>query len=474
MSTSPSAAPPRHPLAELLQRYAQVFRACWQMRAELAGPARLADEVAFLPAALSLQETPPHPAPRRAAWALCGLFVVALAWSVFSKVDIVAVAPGRIVVGERTKVVQPLETSVVKRLHVRDGEAVRAGQLLIELDATAATADGTSVEEQWQAARSERHRAAALLRALATHTAPRWPDPAPSARDQAQLDAEWADMSARLAKFDAEHARRAAELATVKAVIAKLDDTLPMARQREADYKNLVDQGFMAGHAGQDRLRERIELERDRATQQARMAEAQAAMSETASGRSAYLAEATRLLNERQAQAALKQEQLAQERHKTEQRNRLTRLTASVDGTVQQLAVHTEGGIVTAAQTLMVIVPKDADVTAEVVVDNKDIGFVHAGQHAVIKLETFPFTRYGTIDATVGAVTADAVNDEKRGAIFPASLTLNRRDIAVDGKRIRLSPGMNVTAEITTGQQRVIEYVLSPVQRWAGESLRER
>ena len=122
----------------------------------------------------------------------------------------------------------------------------------------------------------------------------------------------------------------------------------------------------------------------------------------------------------------------------------------------------------------MVIVPKDAEVTAEVTIENKDIGFVNAGDLAQVKLETFPFTRYGTIDANVKSVTADAVNDEKRGAIFPATLVLSQATIAVDGRRINLSPGMNVTAEIKTGRQRVIEYLLSPVQRTLKESLGER
>ena len=136
--------------------------------------------------------------------------------------------------------------------------------------------------------------------------------------------------------------------------------------------------------------------------------------------------------------------------------------------------MYTEGGVVTPAQVLMVIVPKDAQVTAEVVVDNKDIGFVSAGQAVSIKLETFPFTRYGTVPARVKSVVADAVNDEKKGAIFPATLTLDASTIAIDGKRISLSPGMNVTAEIKTGKRRVIDYLLSPVQQHMGESLKER
>jgi hemolysin D len=208
--------------------------------------------------------------------------------------------------------------------------------------------------------------------------------------------------------------------------------------------------------------------------QRAGLTEAQAALAETQQARLAYLAETQRALSERRALAASKRQQLTQERHKTEQRTRLAQLVAPMDGTVQQVAVHTEGGVVTPAQVLMVIVPKDAQVTAEVVVDNKDIGFIGAGQVAAIKLETFPFTRYGTVPATVKSVVADAVNDEKRGAIFPAVLSLNQASIDVDGKRINLSPGMNLTAEIKTGKRRVIEYLLSPVQRHVSESLKER
>lgn len=215
-------------------------------------------------------------------------------------------------------------------------------------------------------------------------------------------------------------------------------------------------------------------MESDLATQRARLKEAQAAVRETAQARAAYLAETRRALSERNALAALKREQLTQERSKTEQRSRLAQLKAPVDGTVQQVAVHTEGAVVTPAQVLMVIVPADARVSAEVTIDNKDIGFVHVGQNSSIKLETFPFTRYGTIPATVKRVTADAVNDEKRGAIFPATLALNASTIDVDGKAIKLSAGMNVTAEVKTGSRQVIDYLLGPLKKTSNESLRER
>ena len=468
------ASTPRHPLIELMARYRAIFGAVWAVRHELAGPKRMADELAFLPAALSLQESPAHPAPRRAAIAICALAVIALVWAMLGEIDIVAVAPGRIVVSERTKTLQPLEASVVKRVLVKDGDAVKAGQVLVELDATNASADGASVQEQLAMAASEEARTAALLAAITSGKAPALPSASTTQRDKAQLQAEWSDITARLAKLDAEQAHRQAEIVTVKELIKKIESTLPISKQREADFKGLTEQGFMSSHAGQDRTRERIELESDLATQRARLNEAQAALTESIQTRAAYRAETQRGLSERHAQASSKKAQFTQERSKTEQRSRLASLTAPVDGTVQQVAVHTEGGVVTPAQVLMVIVPKDAKVTAEVVVDNKDIGFVNAGQTAAIKLETFPFTRYGTVQARVKSVVADAVSDEKKGAIFPATLTLDTSSINVDGKRIALSSGMNVTAEIKTGKRRVIEYLLGPVQQHMGESLKER
>lgn len=526
-----------HPRWALLQRYRATLAAAWALRHELAGPQRLADERAFLPAALALQETPVHPGPRRLAIAICVLFAIAVAWSVIGQLDIVAIAQGRVIVSERTKTIQPLEAGVVTRIAVRDGDTVTAGQVLVELDATAARADRGSVAEQLRAAEAELARSTTLLAALATGRAPVLEavggvrtasagatstprdDPRPAAAgtaasnaastaaNSATLLAEWADVTAKLAQFDAEQQRRSAEAATVREAVAKLEAMLPMARQREDDLKALAEQGFVNRHTGQDRTRERIELERDLALQQARLAETRAAQAEGEARRAAFIAETRRALRDRQAQARLQRDQLAQQHDKTEHRERLTRLTSPVDGTVQQLAVHTTGGVVTPAQVLMVVVPRtggtaggtaegaagsttaattgaaiqdgravaDASgVSAEVVLQNKDIGFIRVGQRARIKLETFPFTRYGTLDATVTKVSADAVPDERRGAVFLATLRLDQPTIEVGGRPIALSPGMNLTAEIQTGQRRVIDYLLGPLEAATAQSFGER
>ncbi|MGV1045187.1 HlyD family type I secretion periplasmic adaptor subunit [Limnohabitans sp.] len=480
MNTGANTPPFKHPVRELLARFQAVFQQAWAQRAELAGPQRMADEVAFLPAALSLQETPVHPAPRRFAWGLMILFVLALLWSILGQVDIVAVAPGRIIVSDRTKVIQPLEASVVKKVLVKDGDRVQAGQVLVELDPTMASADKASVQEQLKTQVSEVMRSRALLHSLLKQDLPvpilqgQEADLIKDAATQAQLQSEWQDIRAKLGKLDAETTRRQAEIATVNANIAKLEATLPMAQAREADFKKLVDQGYISGHATQDKTRERVELERDLATQRAKLFEATSTLKETEQAKAAFKAETLRTLNDRQAQASTRHSQLQSDSAKANQKEKLTQLTAPVAGVIQQLAIHSVGGVVTSAQPLMIVVPDSATVTAEVTIANQDIGFVNAGQMAEVKLETFPYTKYGTVQAKVDVVTADAVTDEKKGSYYPAILTLAAKDMLIDGKRIPLTPGMNITAEIKTGQRQIIEFLISPVQRAGSESLKER
>lgn len=206
----------------------------------------------------------------------------------------------------------------------------------------------------------------------------------------------------------------------------------------------------------------------------ARRAEVLAAIDEGEQASKALLMEVLRGLQERQTQAELKIETLTEAATKARQRQSLTRLTAPLAGTVQQLAVHTVGGVVTPAQTLLIVVPVEAEFSAEIMLENKDVGFVREGQAAEVKLDTFPYTRYGVIPAKVRHISADAVLDEKRGAVFLATLVLEKSSLDVDGRLIRLSPGMNLTAEVKTGKRSVIGYLLDPINKYAHESLKER
>lgn len=466
-------------LHDLLKRYGAVFRHAWHERANLDPRPRLPHEAQFLPAALELQETPVSPAPRIAMWLLMAFALIALLWAVFGHMDVVAVAHGKIVPNDRTKVIQPIETATVKAIRVADGQTVKAGEVLIELDTTNTAADTTRVANDLVTARLQAARAKALLAAISSGKAPvigAVPDVDANrlAQEQRMLEGQYGEFRAKLASIESDIAKREAELRSTQEIVRKLELTAPIARQRAEDFKNLVEKNFVSKHGYLEKEQARIEQEADLATQRSRLKELTAALQAGRDQRAALVAETRRVALDSQNEADQKATTYGQEFIKAESRGKLMTLTAPVDGTVQQLAVHTVGGVVTPAQQLMMVVPKDNPIEVEAYVENKDIGFVNPGQEAVVKVETFPFTKYGTIDAKVITVSNDAVNDEKRGLIFPARVNLERATIQVENKTVNLSPGMAVTVEVKTAQRRVVEYFLSPLLQYKDESLRER
>lgn len=464
---------------DLLGRYREVFLAAWRSRDKLAPPKRGSLEREFLPAALELQETPPAPLPRILLWTLMGAFAILLLWSIVGHVDTVASASGKVIASTRTQFIQPLETAVVRRIHVQDGHAVKAGDVLVELDATNAGADDAQARELWVGARLKAGRTRVLLQALDGRGSPKLPAfediPVERQRTEADLLVRQADeYRRRVQAYDAELEKVRAEHAATRELVAKLEATLPIARRREADYKGLVEKAFVSQHGYLDREQARIELERDLAYQQAKLAELSQAVAQTTATRNAWQAEFLRGVAAERAEAEQQVARLESEITKTTHKSQLLQLTAPVDGIVQQIAIHSEGGVVTPAQPLMAIVPNDYSAEVEAVLENKDVGFVKQGMPAEIKVETFPFTRYGTIQAEVSFVSSDAVNDEHRGLVFPVRLRLARSEIQVDERMVNLSAGMAVTAEIKTGQRRIIEYFLSPLMVTLDESLAER
>lgn len=464
---------------DLLKRYAAVFKHAWQQRTEMESPQRLSYEAQFLPAALALQDTPVPAAPRLALWLLIGFAALALIWACFGHIDVVATAHGKIVPNDRIKTIQPFETATVKAIQVTDGQTVNAGDVLIELDATAAQADRDRLIGDLAAANLLIARSQAMLTTLKSGKVPILQQSVNSNEPMFQeaerlLLAQYYEYKANLDRIDAEIAKREAELRSTYELVHKLEQTLPIAEQRALDFRNLLEKNFVSQHDYLDREQARIEQEADLAHQRSRLDEIKAALREAQGQRAAMTAETRRIsldsITEGRQQAAA----LAQELHKADSRSRLMQLTAPVDGTVQQLAVHTVGGVVTPAQPVMVIVPRDNPLEVEAFIENKDIGFVKSDQEAEVKIETFQYTKYGTVHAWVVSISHDAINDEKRGLIYSARIKMDRAAINVDGTAVNLSPGMAVSVEIKTGKRRVIEYFLNPLLQYRHESLRER
>lgn len=466
-------------LSDLLRRHAAVFWAAWADRKRLDGPGFTRDEAAFLPECLALVESPPSPAPRIATWMLLGFIILALLWATIGEVDVVATAQGKLVPSDRTKVIQPLEVATVTAIHVADGSAVKAGDTLVELDPTVSVADRARIGSDLAAARLQTGRARALLVALDQRRPPSLARPenisnAAFLEAQSWLKGQHAEYEAKLARVDADVARREAERESTIQMVHKLERTLPIAQQRARDFKDLLDRNFVSRHGFLEKEQISIEMEADLATLRSRQKEQDASLREARAQRTSLTAEMRRTCFDLLNDGAQKEETLTQELRKAEARFNQTRLAAPVDGTVQQLAVHTVGGVVTEAQPLMAIVPKENPVEVEAFLENKDVGFVHSGQQATVKVETFQYTRYGTVDGIVLSVSDDAINDEKRGLIYSARVRLLRSQLDVDGRTVNLTPGMAATVEIKTSKRRVIEYFMTPLLQHTQESLRER
>ena len=469
----------RQAFADLFKRYAKIFRHAWSHRKETDAPALQAHEAQFLPAALALRDTPVHPAPRVTLWLIMAFALIALLWATFGRIDVVATAVGKIIPNGRTKVIQPMETAVVKAIHVRDGQAVQAGQVLIELDATVAAADSERLRNEALTAQLEALRAQALLMSVASGTPPRLKplegvDASRLLTEQNQATGQYQEYLSRQLQLQTEITRRRAELTSTQEQVTKLEQTAPIARQRALDYQKLVKENFISQHGYLEREQVRIEQEQDLASSRSKVAEIRAALMEAQQQQATLTAETRRQLLDQLNLASQKAASLEQELVKADQRGRLMHMTAPVAGTVQQLAISTVGGVVTPAQPLMVIVPKDNVLEVEAMLPNKDIGFVNPGQDAEVKVETFPFTKYGTLHGTITHVSSDAIQDERLGLIYSTRVKLARDTLRVENKTVRLSPGMAVTVEVKTGKRRVIEYFLSPLMQYGSESLRER
>lgn len=463
---------------ELLGRYGAVFRQGWRMRDELAGAQRSAEETAFLPAHLEIVETPVHPAPQWTARIIALLGLSALALSIFGHLDIVAVAPGKLVPTARVKVIQPAVTGVVRSILVHDGMHVEAGQLLMELDPSQAEADTDKATAARIDARLTVARSEALLRAQSADHRPivaPVPD-APQDRQQQTQDAAdgfYNEYRAKIASLRAELAKRKAELATTKAEINKLSQTAPLARQQADSYKSLSAGNYVARSDYLDKEQTAISQTEELAAQLSHSHELEAAVEEQENEIRTTSASFRREHLEEMGKAQELLSQASDDQTKAQVRQALMKMSAPVAGTIQQLNVHTVGGVVTTAQPLFEIVPDDT-LEVEAHIENKDIGFVEVGQAAVVKIDAFPYTRFGYMTGKVEDVSNDAVSDKKNGLYFVARIKLPSNQFRVERKWVHLTPGMEVQAEIRTGRRTVADYFLSPLIDTANTSLRER
>ena len=449
----------------------------------------------FLPAALEVLETPPSPLGRTLGYVIIAFFAVALGWAVLGRVDILATAPGRVLPTGDVKLIQPLDPGVVRAIDVRDGAYVKPGQVLVEFDPTQAGADRDRLAHDLMQARLEVVR----LTALKDGHPDRIADVSGAAASdmeeaRAAAHAQAAEQSAKLADIGQQISQKGAEAAEEGAEMDKLKGSIPLLDEKERIHRELTRQGFGTSLAYLDARQQASEARHQTGVLAQRKLQAGAARAALTQQRAAAAAEYRANILSDLAKAQEKQNELEKEFVKADEKTSQTELRAPISGVVEQLAIHTVGGVVTPAERLMIIVPEDHDLTIEAQLANRDVGFVHPGQPVQIKVETFNFTRYGLLKGRVIDVSRytlapadDHASDphaQDAGAAgehtaagspsYLARIALLRDSLVIDGRREAVQPGMAVTAEIKTGRRTVLDFLLSPLARRAEESLHER
>lgn len=428
------------------------------------------DLLEFLPAALEIQAAPPPLWSRGILWTLLALLIAAILWASVGKIDIVAVAQGKLVPSGKVKLVQSAQAGSISQIRVQEGQRVNAGEVLFHLDSSINAAEQNKLQNQLNTLRTALSADQALLHYSRQHSFPA------STVHTDLLSSKTDDYNAQLAALQAELTQLQAEKTAAQVNIGRLDKTLAIITQRAQSLKTLNEQQLIATDQFLQLEQNRVEQQETLAYEHARLQQINATMDATEKRQRAFVAEFQKNLIENSADLQQRIHSIEQEYAKSQVTARQQTITAPVSGTVTQLAITTLGAVVNPAQELLQIVPngKNGGLLVEAGLPNKDIGFVTANQSAEIKLEAFPFTQFGVIEGEIIHVSADAINHEQQGLIFPITTRLKQQQIYANGTWINLQPGMQASVEIKTGERRIIEFLLNPLLKGLDEGGRER
>ena len=434
----------------------------------------------FLPAILQLQDEAPSPVPRAVLWVVAGLAGALSLWASFGRLDVVAVAEGRPVPKSQLRIVQPAEGGVLRELLVREGERVRAGQVLARMDVRSAEADAATAQNEIALRRLQLRRIDAELGVAKFSQLPE--DPARLfAQVDAQREARVQAQEASLAEQRTVVARARRDMQAAMETRAKLAGALPVLQEQERAFERLARDGYAGKLMLSQRSRERLDIEQDLRAQEHRVEGARAAIDQGERRIAQLGANYRAQLQGERVEAETQLARLLQELEKLNHRQKLAELRAPADGVVKDLATQTPGAVLAPGTVLMTLVPEGEALVAEVWLANQDAGFVAGGQQAKLKLASFPFQRYGMVDATVIRVSADSSERASEGTRAPggtyayrAQLEPLAQELRMGEARHALLPGMQLTAEIKLAERTVLEYLLSPIRKVVSEAGRER
>lgn len=438
----------------------------------------------FHPPLIRLQGTAPNPLGRRILWTLLGLIGFLLVWAMTGKLDIIAVAEGRLVPASYLQIVQPAEAGIVREIIVREGERVSAGQVLMRMDTLAIDADFEAIMTEQSRRRAQLARIDAEIQGdvfLSEEGLPETMFREAYQQFAANRDALAAALSEERARMTRAEQEKAAALQQRTRLLA----VLPIYRQQEGAFDRLVAEGFAGELMASEKRRERIEREQELATQEHVIASADASIEQSREKLVQIRAEYLRALHVERQEVQATLERIAQELVKQAHRRHLSELRAPQDGVVKDLATRTVGTVVQPGTVMATLVPEGESLKAEVWLANEDIGFVRPGQTVKLKFATYRFQKFGMLEGVVSLVSADAQSEEEareRGGFgqvgqalrYKALITIETPYLELDGATFPLAPGMHSTAEVLLGRRTVIEYLLSPIQKAWHEAGRER
>ena len=476
----------------------------------VAAPARSRADQEFLPAALEILETPASPIGTWLIGVICTLVVVALAWAWFGRFDIVAIAQGKFQPAGRVKVIQPLESAKVLNIAVQNGAQVKPGDVLVELDPADAVADRIAVFNALGSIHGEIVRRLAASRLKRQTDAGKssqpsiptlvWPTDTPAVvrlREQRIYETETSRLASTVAALIAQSIQKEAERDRYITTIAAQKSLIEVMRERVDMRSELVRRASGTRSSVIDATESYRYQQTSLIGMEGQLAEAIANLdvlqNEIAKTFDAFFAENSQKLADAERQRDEYEQRLA----KAEARLERFTLRAPINGTVYALSLTTQGQVVVTAEELMRIVPEGELLEVEAYVQNKDIGFIRLGEEAVIKVDSFPFIRYGSVPAEVTRISRDAIPEPDQAAdtaaarqqnrpttwsggqrvqnlVFPVLLRPRTFELVADGVNVPLAPGMTVTVEIKTGSRRVLEYIFSPLVEIASTSMRER
>lgn len=434
------------------------------------------DDKEFLPPAVEILETPPSPMGRMLVWAVMILFVLVILWSFIGEIDEVVVARGKVIPIGYTKVLQSEDKGIVKRILVQEGQKVKEGELLMELDRTMSESDLNALKKEIAYYDINIRRILAEL-----ENKPFVPgtsgeiDTKDFVQQMSLYNSRQSEKKARLEFYDAQIRQKDDSVRVAESSLEKYQQLLALAREREQNLKAIVEIGAISKYTYLEYKGKCIELEQNVSMNISELSAAKAEASAARQQKAQYWAEWNRQLQEELINCRKQYNTLKESERKAELKNKMIEIKAPVDGAVHKLDIHTVGAVVQEAQGLMQVVPEGTPMEVEAWMENKDVGFVRPNMPVEIKVDTFNFQKFGTIKGKVREVSPDVIEDKERGPLYRVMVSLDEEKLhTTDNRDLQVYPGMTVSAEIKTRKKRIIDFFLEPFQTYKNEALRER